>query len=121
VLSSLNIFRAMDLFGGMLNFQSLRVLRWIESDATQDHSNLLFPSPTMLSRCITNFTGFCSSFVKVNFFTNNFGEGFEFDHRQVISLIWKYTGKDVVAEERDQPMLCSQQMAQNLQIILMLS
>ncbi len=35
VFSPLRICRAMDLFGGMLNFQSLRVLRWIENDATQ--------------------------------------------------------------------------------------
>jgi hypothetical protein len=34
----------------------------------------------------------------VNFFTNNFGEGFEFDHKQVICLIWEHTGKDLVAE-----------------------
>jgi hypothetical protein len=90
----------MDLFGGMLNFQSLWVLQWIESDATQECANLLFPSPVMLSRFITNFTGFCSSTVKVNFFTNQFGEGFEFDHKQDISLMWKHTGKDLVAEER---------------------
>jgi hypothetical protein len=35
VFSPLHIFRAMDLFGGMLNFQFLRVLQWIENDAMQ--------------------------------------------------------------------------------------
>ncbi len=100
IFSSLNICYPLDLFGGMLNFQPLRVLHWIESDATQDRSNLLFPSPTMLSWVITNFTGFSSSFVKVNLFTNNFGEGFEFHHKHIISLILKYTGKDAVAEVR---------------------
>jgi hypothetical protein len=49
VFSPLIIWHAMDLFGGMLNFQSLRVLRWIEIDAMQDRSNVLFPSPTTVS------------------------------------------------------------------------
>jgi hypothetical protein len=122
VFSPLRICRAMDLFGGMLNFQSLRVLRWIESDATQERANLLFPSPTMLSRFITNFTGFCSSYVKVNFFTNQFGEGFEFDHKQVISLMWKHTGKDVVAEERPTKLVLTSdgsKLTNNINVVLM--
>jgi hypothetical protein len=76
----------------------------------------------MLSRCITNFTGLCSSFVKVNFFTNNFGEGFEFDHKQVISLIWKYTGKDVVAEERPTNVVLTadgSKLTNNINLVLM--
>ncbi len=70
VFSPLNICRAMDLFGGMLNLQSLQVLRWIKNDATQDRSNVLFPSPTTVSHFISNFTGFCTSYARVNFFTN---------------------------------------------------
>jgi len=62
VFSLLKICRAMDLFGGMLNYQSLRVLWWIEIDALNDSSNLLFPAPTTLTRFIRNFTGFCSKF-----------------------------------------------------------
>lgn len=122
IFSPLRICRAMDLFGGMLNFQSLRVLRWIESDATQDRSGLIFPSPTMLSRFITNFTGFCSSYVKVNFFKNNFGEGFEFDHKQVISLIWKHTGKDVMAEEQPTTVVVTadgSKITNNINVVLM--
>jgi len=121
VFSPLRICRAMDLFGGMLNFQSLRVLRWIEKDAMQG-SNLIFPSPTMLSRFITNFTGFCSCFVKVNFFSNNFGEGFEFDHKEVISLIWKHTGKDLLAEERATNVVLTadgSKLTNNINIVLM--
>ena len=111
----------MDLFGGMLNFQSLRVLRWIENDATLGF-NLIFPSTTMLSRFITNFTGFCSSYVKVNFFTNNFGEGFEFDHKQVISLIWKHTGKDLIAESRPTNVVLTadgSKLTNNINVVLM--
>jgi hypothetical protein len=100
VLLSLNICHAVDLFGGMLNYQSLRVLRWIEIDVLKDSSNLLFPAPTTLTRFIHNYTGFCSNFVHVNFFKINFGEGFEFNHKKLISLIWQHTGKDVVTEQR---------------------
>jgi len=47
VFSPLCICQAMDLFGGMLNFQSLRVLQWIENDATQEPI-FIFPSPTII-------------------------------------------------------------------------
>jgi hypothetical protein len=57
----------------------LRVLWWIEINAMKDSSNLLFPAPTKLTRFIRHFTGLCSNFVHVNFFQNNFGEGFEFN------------------------------------------
>jgi len=100
VFSLLNICCTMDLFGRMLNYKLLRVLQWIEIDALNDSSNLLFPAPTALTRFIHNFTGFCSNFVNVNFFKNNFGKGFEFSHKDSINLIWKHTGKDVVAEQR---------------------
>jgi hypothetical protein len=122
VFSPLNICRAMDLFGGMLNFQSLRVLRWIEIDAAQDRSNLLLPSPTTVSRFITNFTGFCTSYVRVNFFSNRFGEGFEFDHKQIISLIWKYTGKDALAEQRATQVVLTadgSKLTNNINVVLM--
>jgi hypothetical protein len=121
VFSPLHICQAMDLFGGMLNFQSLWVLRWIEKDAMQD-SNLIFPSPTMLSRFIVNFMGFCSSYAKVNFFINNFGENFEFDRKEVISLIWKHTGKDLLAENRATNVVLTadgSKLTNNLNIVLM--
>jgi hypothetical protein len=106
----------------MLHFQSLRALRWIEIDATQDRSNLLFPSPTTVSHFITNFTGFCTSYVRVNFFSNKFGEGFEFDHKPIISLIWKHTGKDTLAEQMPvQVVLTSDgsKLTNNINVVLM--
>ncbi len=122
MFSPLSICRAMDLFGGMLNFQSLRVLRWIETDAMQDRSNILFPSPTTLSRFISNFTGFCTNYVRVNFFTNKFGEGFEFDHKQIISLIWKHTGNNAVAEQRPTQVVLTadgSKLTNNINVVLM--
>jgi hypothetical protein len=59
VFSPLRICCAMDSISGMLNFQSLRVLHGIESDANQERVIFLFPSPTILSQFIANFTGFC--------------------------------------------------------------
>ncbi len=76
----------------------------------------------MLSRFITNFTGFCSSYVKVNFFTNNFGEGFEFDHKLVISLIWRHTGKDLIAESRPTNVVLTadgSKLTNNINVVLM--
>jgi len=122
VFSLLKICRAMDLFGGMLNYQSLRVLWWIEIDALNDSSNLLFPAPTTLTRFIRNFTGFCSNFVTVNFFKNNFGEGFEFSHKDLISLIWKHIGKDVVAEQRPTKLMLTSdgsKLTNNINVVLM--
>jgi hypothetical protein len=122
VFSLLNICRAMDLFGGMLNYQSLRVLRWIEIDALKDSSNLLFPAPTTLTGFISNFTGFCSHFVNVNFFKNNFGEGFEFNHKDLISLIWTYTGKDKVAEQQPTKLVLTSdgsKLTNNINVVLM--
>jgi hypothetical protein len=121
VFSPLKICRAMDLFGGMLNFQSLRVLRWIESER-QVTRNLLFPSLTTVSHFIANFTGFCSQYVHINFFTNKFGEGFEFDHRQIISLIWKQTGKDSVAEQKCMKVVLTadgSKLTNNINVVLM--
>lgn len=37
--------------------------------------------------------------LNINFFANNFGEGFEFNHKQVIKLNWEHTGKDLIAEQ----------------------
>jgi hypothetical protein len=111
----------MDLFGGMLNFQSLRVIRWIESGGNKAF-NCMFPSPTMISRLIMNFTGFCTKYVNIYFFTNKFGEGFEFNHKQVIKLIWEHTGKDQIAVDKSTEVVLTadgSKLTNNINVVLM--
>jgi hypothetical protein len=58
----------------------------------------------------------------VNFFTNNFGEGFEFDHKQVISLIWKHTRKDLIAKSRPTNVFLTadgSKLTNNINVVLM--
>jgi hypothetical protein len=112
----------MDLFEGMLNFQSLRMLRWIESEGWHPTRNLIFPSPTTVSRFIANFTGFCSQYVHINFFTNKFGEGFEFNNKKIISLIWKKSGKDSIVEEKPTKVVLTadgSKLTNNINVFLM--
>jgi hypothetical protein len=84
--------------------------------------NLIFPSPTTVSHFITNFTGFCTQFIKVNFFSNKFGEGFEFDHKQIISLIWNHTGKHLLAERKATQVVLTAdgfKLTNNINVVLM--
>jgi hypothetical protein len=101
IFSPHKIVRAMDLFGGMLSFQAIRVLRWIEGDGSAYNHALMIPSVGVLQRYMANFTAFCSNQVKCKFFQTDSGEGFEYDERQIISIIWKGTNKDTIA--RDSP------------------
>jgi hypothetical protein len=121
IFSPMNICHAMDLFGGMLNFQSLRVIQWIESGENKAF-NCMFPSPMTISRFITSFTGFCMKYVNVNFFTNKFGEGFEFNHKQVIKLIWEHTGKDQIAVDKSTEVVLTadgSKLTNNINVVLM--
>jgi hypothetical protein len=121
VFSPLEICCAMDLFGGMLNFQALRVIHWVETDGKQ-LANCMSPSPAVFSRFVLNFTGFYTNFVNINFFTNKFGEGFEFNHQQVIKLIWEHTGKDLIAEERPTKVVLTadgSKLTNNINVVLM--
>jgi len=77
VFNPRNIVRAMDLFGGMLSFQAIRVLRWIEGNGESNQRNLMIPSVSVLQRYLSNFTAFCSTKMKINFFQTASGEGFE--------------------------------------------
>jgi hypothetical protein len=83
VFNPRNIVRAMDLFGGMLSFQSIRVLRWIEGDGNPYNRSLMIPSVGVLQRYLANFTAFCSTKLKCSFFQTDSGEGFEFDEKEI--------------------------------------
>jgi hypothetical protein len=60
--------------------------------------------------------------VSINFFTNKFGEGFEFNHRDVIKLIWEHTGKDLIAEEKSTEVVLTadgSKLTNNINVVLM--
>jgi len=71
VFNPRNIVRAMDLFGGMLSFQAIRVLRWIEGNGESNQRNLMIPSVSVLQRYLSNFTAFCSTKMKNHFFPDS--------------------------------------------------
>ena len=73
VFSPFNLCRAMDLFGGMINFQALRVLWWVEAEGKSYCHDLIFPLVMTMRRFIENFTGFASEKILVSFFEQKQG------------------------------------------------
>jgi len=57
VFSPQNVVQALDLFGGMLNFQGICVLQWRESGGAKYVQDLIIPSVSTLHRFIAKFTG----------------------------------------------------------------
>jgi len=92
VFSPQNVVQVLDLFGGMVNFQGIYVLQWIESGGAKYVQDLIIPSVSTLCRFIAKFTGFASQKISVKLISPETGEGFEFDEKQLIQLIWKATG-----------------------------
>ena len=65
VFSPLNLCHAMDLFGGMISFQVLCVLQWVEAEGKSYCHDLIFPLVMTMRRFIENFTGFASEKISV--------------------------------------------------------
>jgi hypothetical protein len=81
----------------------------------------MIPSVSVLQHYQANFTAFCSNKIKCSFFQTDSGEGFEFDEKAIISLIWKGANKDLLAGERPTPVVITTdgvKVTKNLNLVM---